>query len=99
MYLQKAEATLKMDLALAEQAGFMYGVKVVRGAYMEQERALAREKDYTDPIWSSKGETDECYERLLDILLKCSQHRRPHVMVASHNEHTIKSACARYVTS
>ena len=82
-----------MDLALAEEAGFLYGVKVVRGAYMEQERALAREKGYEDPIWGTKVETDDCYERLLEILLQSSHHRRAHVMVASHNEQTIQSAC------
>ena len=83
---------LKLDLAFAEESGFMYGVKVVRGAYMEQERALAEEKGYTDPIWSSKAETDVCYQRLLNILFDYSQRRLAHIMVASHNEATITFA-------
>ena len=80
---------LRLDLAFAEESGFKYGVKVVRGAYMEQERALAQEKGYTDPIWKSKRETDVCYNRLLDMLLPHSQRRLAHFMVASHNEDTI----------
>lgn len=83
---------LKLDLAFAEESGFKYGVKVVRGAYMEQERALAVEKGYPDPIWSCKRDTDVTYERLLDILLHHSQQELAHVMVASHNEDTITFA-------
>lgn len=90
---QDAEAMLSLDLAFAEETGFTYGVKLVRGAYMEQERALAQEKGYPDPIWPSKTDTDDCYEHLLDkLLLKCSQQKLTHIMVASHNEQTISFA-------
>ena len=83
---------LSLDLAFAEETGFMYGVKLVRGAYMEQERALAQEKGYADPIWPCKTDTDVCYNRLLDVLLRYSQQKLAHIMVASHNEHTITFA-------
>lgn len=86
---------LNLDLAFAEQTGFVYGVKVVRGAYMEQERSLAQKKGYNDPIWASKEETDSCYERLLDVLFLYCQKGLAHVMVASHNEQTITFATER----
>ena len=90
--LQDAEAMLSLDLAFAEETGFMYGVKLVRGAYMEQERVLAQEKGYPDPIWPPKTDTDICYNHLLDKLLRCSQQKLTHIMVASHNEQTISFA-------
>ena len=90
--LQDAEAMLSLDLAFAEESGFLYGVKLVRGAYMEQERALAQEKGYPDPIWPSKIDTDNCYNQLLEKLLRCSQQNLAHIMVASHNEQTITFA-------
>ena len=83
---------LALDLSFAEETGFMYGVKLVRGAYMEQERALALEKGYEDPIWPSKTDTDECYKHLLDVLLRCRQQNLAQVMVASHDEQTIDFA-------
>ena len=86
---------LKLDLSFAEESGFMYGVKVVRGAYMEQERALATEKGYPDPIWSAKTETDDCYERLLNLLFDYSKRGLAHIMVASHNEATISLAAEK----
>ena len=42
--LQDALNGIKLDLATAEVNGFHLGVKLVRGAYMEQEGQLAKEK-------------------------------------------------------
>ena len=43
-YLRGAETVLQMDLELSRLSGFCYGVKLVRGAYMEQENKLAKTK-------------------------------------------------------
>ena len=43
-YLRESETVLQVDLECSRLSGFCYGVKLVRGAYMEQERALATEK-------------------------------------------------------
>ena len=39
--------------------GYIAGVKFVRGAYMEAERARAAALDYPDPICKDKQATDE----------------------------------------
>lgn len=98
-HIQDAERTAQFDLALAQLSGFMYGVKLVRGAYMEQEREKARKEGYESPIWSTKEETDACYHQVLDTLLKevATPSSNVHVMVASHNPDTIKFATERYV--
>ena len=82
-----------MDLQrLSETPGLRYGVKLVRGAYMEQERKLAKEKGYEDPIWPEKKDTDACYHYLLESLLKQVEPGRLHTMVATHNEKTVQLA-------
>ena len=84
--------TLQMDLKLSHITGFCYGVKLVRGAYMEQERFRAEEKGYEDPIWPSKEDTDACYHRLLELLLNQAKSGQMNVMVATHNEKTVRHA-------
>jgi proline dehydrogenase len=45
----------------AQQAGFLLGAKLVRGAYMEKERLRAAEMGYEDPINPDKNTTDDHY--------------------------------------
>lgn len=62
---------------------------------MEQERRLAREHNYEDPINPSYEATSEMYQRSLDEVLKQTVKRSPEkirVMIASHNEDTIRYA-------
>jgi proline dehydrogenase len=40
---------------------YLFGVKLVRGAYMEKERARAKEKGYPDPIQPSKEASDQSF--------------------------------------
>ena len=59
---------------------------------MEQERDNATKKGYPDPIWSDKAATDRCYHHLLQWLLAQVAAGKVHVMVASHNEDTVRFA-------
>lgn len=49
---QDALDTIFQDIAAAEAKGFLLGVKTVRGAYIEQERLLAKEKGVYHSIFS-----------------------------------------------
>lgn len=49
---QDALDTILQDLAAAEAKGFLLGVKTVRGAYIEQERLLAKENGMCHNIFS-----------------------------------------------
>lgn len=50
---------------------------------------------YTDPIWATKVETDTGYHRVLQYVLERVKEGRVSVMVAGHNEDTIKYALDR----
>jgi proline dehydrogenase len=82
-------------LALAEKYNYIFAAKLVRGAYMEQERRLAREYKYDDPINPNFEITSQMYHACLDEVFKSTQNRNPdqvRIMIASHNEDTIRYA-------
>ena len=67
----------------ARKEGFMLGAKLVRGAYMEKERARAQELNYEDPINPDKAATDDLYNTALRF---CIDHiDTMAVCNASHN--------------
>ena len=68
----------------ASRNGYWLGMKLVRGAYMEVERARAEEKGYPSPIHADKSSTDEDYNEAIDYCLK---HLGEMAFVnATHNE-------------
>ncbi|MBK7553377.1 MAG: proline dehydrogenase family protein [Flavobacteriales bacterium] len=75
---------LKASFAKAEQGHYMLGVKLVRGAYMEKERARAVELGYRDPIHADKASVDKDYDEALRFT---AEHiDRISVVVGTHNE-------------
>lgn len=75
---------LKLSHQIAQQKGFLLGVKLVRGAYMEKERARAREMGYPSPIQPDKEASDKDYDLAVRY---CIDHLdQIAVIVASHNE-------------
>ena len=69
---------------LAQRKNYFLGAKLVRGAYMEKERARALKMDYPSPINDSKEITDSHYDSALRF---CMEHLdRISFCCASHNE-------------
>ena len=90
---QETLDSVKKDLALAEKDGYIFAAKLVRGAYIEQERRLARENGFEDPINPNVEATTQMYHACLDEVLKSIVKRKRdqvRIMVASHNEDTIR---------
>ena len=69
MYRHDRLAYLHSELNRAKAAGIQYGVKLVRGAYMEKERARAQAMGYPSPIQPDKASTDKDYDAALDFLV------------------------------
>jgi proline dehydrogenase len=75
---------LKLSHQIAQQKGFKLGVKLVRGAYMEKERARAKEMGYPSPIQPDKEASDKDYDLAVRY---CIDHLdQIAVIIASHNE-------------
>ncbi|CAL8321836.1 unnamed protein product [Lota lota] len=90
-YLQEAYDNVIVDVELARREGWHFGAKLVRGAYMYQERERAREIGYEDPINPDYEATNQMYHKCLEFVLEEIEHnRKANVMVASHNEDTVK---------
>lgn len=64
-----------------------FGLKLVRGAYMEKERKIAMNKGIESPICDSKTETDNNFNRGVDFVFE--NLNRISFVCASHNEDSI----------
>ncbi len=60
---------LKKSHEEAKAKGYIYAVKLVRGAYMEKERERAVEMGYPSPIQPDKAATDRDYDAAIDYCL------------------------------
>ncbi|XP_071301909.1 proline dehydrogenase 1, mitochondrial isoform X3 [Agelaius tricolor] len=95
-YLREAYNNVTGDVELSRREGWHFGSKLVRGAYMEQERERAAQMGYEDPINPTYEKTNEMYHRCLDYVLEeIKQRRKASVMVATHNEDTVKFTLRR----
>ena len=65
LYRSDRLSFLSESLQAAEKSGYIAGLKLVRGAYMEKERDRAEELGYSSPIHGSKEATDEAYNTAL----------------------------------
>ena len=90
LLLQDAPNLVDVDLEFSRREGFCFAAKLVRGAYMEQERARALELEYGDPIHDSYDDTNECYNDLITTILQEAKNNKANLMVASHNEHSVR---------
>eukprot|EP00092_Neocalanus_flemingeri_P028909 GFUD01031392.1.p1 GENE.GFUD01031392.1~~GFUD01031392.1.p1 ORF type:complete len:675 (+),score=189.08 GFUD01031392.1:55-2079(+) len=100
-YLKEAHRNLVDDLEQANRQDFFFGAKLVRGAYMEQERSRAESLMYADPINENFEATslmyhkclNECMYRIKEMMRQGeTKEKRVGIMVASHNEDTIRFA-------
>ena len=77
---------LKDSVEKARTKKFIWGAKLVRGAYMEKERKRAAENKYPSPIQPDKLSTDKDYNDAIEF---CIQHiNELHFFVGSHNEYS-----------
>lgn len=84
MYCHSMLANLKKLHAVAAEKGYVLGAKLVRGAYMEKERARSAELNYTDPIQPDKASTDRDFDAGLEFCIE--NVSGINLFAGSHNE-------------
>lgn len=90
LYTWGALPFLKEAVAAAAEKGYLYGAKLVRGAYMDKERKRAKEKNYKDPIQPNKAATDHDYDTAVDFCLQ--ELDKLWVFIGTHNEESCRKA-------
>ena len=86
LYRHDRLSFLKDMLEAAMLKDFVLGVKLVRGAYMEKERARADEKQYPSPIQPDKKSTDRDYNAGVAFCIDNIENIA--TIVASHNDYS-----------
>lgn len=84
MYRHDRLQFLKDSIKEAKDNGYNYGVKLVRGAYMEKERARAEERGYPSPIQVDKAATDKDYNLALEHVVQHIDYCK--LCAGTHNE-------------
>eukprot|EP00730_Choanoeca_flexa_P001389 TRINITY_DN10613_c0_g1_i5.p1 TRINITY_DN10613_c0_g1~~TRINITY_DN10613_c0_g1_i5.p1 ORF type:complete len:578 (+),score=123.71 TRINITY_DN10613_c0_g1_i5:1225-2958(+) len=88
-YLKDAVSRIRADTERARREGWWFACKLVRGAYMEQERSLASKRGYDSPICESLEDTHYSYNQAMSVVL---DQPRANLLVASHNQESIEFA-------
>jgi proline dehydrogenase len=77
---------LRMYHNISRQRGFILGVKIVRGAYMEKERERAKNKGYPSPIQQDKSFTDGDFNTAVEYCIDNIEEIA--TVIATHNEYS-----------
>ena len=84
LYRQDRLHFLKLSHKIAVKNDFILGVKLVRGAYMEKERARAILTGHASPIHDTKEETDRDFDAAITYCIDNLENIA--FILASHNE-------------
>ena len=90
-YLKSSTKNLENYFSWSADSKIKSGVKLVRGAYMNEEQRLAASHGYECLINNSKSETDDCYNYNLSLCIH-SHRSESSFCVATHNQNSIEVA-------
>lgn len=88
-YLKAAKERIDYEIEKHAYLKNIIGVKMVRGAYMTEEREIAKKGGFDSPICNTKEDTDEMMDynciRMLKIIKDPSK-----LLIGTHNESTVE---------
>lgn len=88
MYRTGRIEAMQREIDRARQVGYKIGYKLVRGAYMEKERARAEEMSYPSPIQPNKQATDDNYNAGVEFVMQHLDMLSAYF--GTHNEDSVK---------
>jgi RHH-type proline utilization regulon transcriptional repressor/proline dehydrogenase/delta 1-pyrroline-5-carboxylate dehydrogenase len=82
-YLRDSEKDLRDVLAWAKERGYPFTVRLVKGAYWDQETIKAAQKEWPQPVYNDKAATDANFEKMTQLMLE--NHEYIYSAIGSHN--------------
>ncbi len=91
-YLRDSQSDLLDLVEWAKQRQNPITIRLVKGAYWDQETIKAYQQGWDQPVFNEKSSTDYNYECLIEILL--SNHQHLYAAIGSHNVRSLAKAIA-----
>jgi proline dehydrogenase len=91
-YLTDSASRLDLELQRGSVYGYNVGIKLVRGAYMVTETALASKLGYKRPIHDTVQATHDTYNALARKLIDGVRTGTVNAVLATHNEASVQQA-------
>ena len=90
-YLKRMSFTIPMEIEAAKRFGYNLGIKMVRGAYMDEERKIAAKQNTESPVWDDIEGSHACYNGNLERIIS-SLRKHDTFFVAGHNAESVEKA-------
>jgi proline dehydrogenase len=90
MYLKDRISYLQYSIEEAKKHGYLLGMKLVRGAYVEKERNNAYQVGKISPVFDNKADTDDSFNMAVDICLR--ENDIVSTCLATHNQQSVELA-------
>jgi proline dehydrogenase len=95
-YLKRLTQVIYPEVAASKVLGYNLGIKLIRGAYMNEERELAQKHNYESPVWDTIEDTHACYNECMTHVID-NLPDNSLLLIASHNHDSVKIAQERIV--
>lgn len=91
-YLRDSEQDAREIIAWLKQRGYPLTIRLVKGAYWDQETIKAAQKHWPQPVYHDKVATDANFEAITQLLLE--NHQYVYSAIGSHNVRSQSRAIA-----
>jgi RHH-type proline utilization regulon transcriptional repressor/proline dehydrogenase/delta 1-pyrroline-5-carboxylate dehydrogenase len=91
-YLRDSEQDARDIIAWLKQRGYPLTIRLVKGAYWDQETIKAAQKHWKQPVYNDKVASDANFETITQILLE--NHQYVYSAIGSHNVRSQSRAIA-----
>ncbi|MEH1828911.1 MAG: L-glutamate gamma-semialdehyde dehydrogenase [Nostoc sp.] len=91
-YLRDSEQDVKDVISWLKQRGYPLTIRLVKGAYWDQETIKAAQKHWKQPVYNDKAATDANFETITQLLLE--NHQYVYSAIGSHNVRSHSRAIA-----
>ena len=97
-YLRSGDDDARRIIEWSKRTGKQVTVRLVKGAYWDEETIRAEMEGWPIPVWSRKSDTDACFERMADQFLRqvprSADEGGVKLAVGSHNLRSIACCLA-----